>query len=272
MITSTANTRVKLLRSLADRRHRLREGLFLIEGVRLAEEAVEAGVHPALAFYDPAALEATERGRLLLTDLQSLCDELEPAAPHVLASISEVQHGQGVVLGVPLPLPPPPPRKRRPGALHDAIVLLDELADPGNAGAILRSARAAGVGAVYVAAGSVDVFGPKVVRAAAGAHFWLPIHPEFRWSEVDELAPRPAQTLLAEAHRGVPYTAVDWTKPTALIIGGEAHGASASARHAADERVRIPMPGGGDSLNVAMATAILLFEAVRQRLESAAGA
>ena len=264
MISSTSNARVRLLRGLTDRRTRLQEGLFLVEGVRLAEEVVDAGVRPALVLYDEA-LRQTERGRALLTDLEPLTDWLEAASPAVLASVSAVQHAQGVVLAAPLALPPLPSRRQRTGALHDVGLILDDLADPGNAGAILRSARSAGVQRVRVSVGSVDIFGPKVVRAAGGAHFQLRLEVDFRWPDGAAALPVDTALVLAEAHGGQPYWQFDWTQPAVIVVGGEARGAGAAARKAATDRVRIPMPGGGDSLNVAMATSILLFEAVRQR-------
>lgn len=263
MITSTSNDRIRLLRGLADRRERLREGLFLVEGVRLAEEVVDAGVHPALVLYDEALLES-ERGSALLADLDPLSDWMEAASARVLMSVSDVQHSQGIVLAVPLPSAEPAPRRQRTGSLHDLAVVLDEVADPGNAGTILRTARSAGVRQVY-ASGGVDLFGPKVVRAAAGAHFWLHIDTGFRWELAPTTLAGAVRVVLAEAHAGMPYWQLDWLPPAAIIVGGEARGASAAAKRAVTDRVRIAMPGGGDSLNVAMATSILLFEAVRQR-------
>lgn len=263
MISSTSNARVRLLRGLDDRRVRVREGLFLVEGIRLAEEVVDAGARPALVLYDEA-LEESERGRQLLADLAPLSDWLEAASPRVLASVSDVQQTQGVVLAVPQAWRAPPRRRPRPGSLHDIVLVLDGLADPGNAGAVLRTARAADVRQVYVSTGSVDVFGPKVVRAAGGAHFRLEIAVGFRW-ESGPVASAGTPIVLAEAEGGQPYWQYDWSGPAAVVIGGEARGASASARHQATDRVRIPMPGGGDSLNAAMAASVLLFEAVRQR-------
>ena len=263
MISSTSNGHVRLLRSLDDRRAREREGLFLVEGVRLAEEVVDAGVRPALVLYDER-LEASDRGRQVLTDLAPLSDWLEVASPDVLASVSAVQHTQGIVLAVPQALPIPRQRRPRPGSLHDIVLVLDDVADPGNAGALLRTARAADIRQVRVSAGSVDVFGPKVVRAAGGAHFRLQLAREFRWQE-GLVAPEGTPIVLAEAHDGQPYWQYDWSTAAVLVIGGEARGASTLARHAATNRLHIPMPGGGDSLNVAMATSVLLFEAVRQR-------
>jgi RNA methyltransferase, TrmH family len=271
MISSTSNSRVRLLRALTDRRDRLREGLFLVEGVRLAEDVVDAGVRPALVLYDEA-LGETERGRALLADLEPLSDWMEVASPHVIDSVSAVQHSQGIVLAVPLPSPGGAASARplsrrlsaRPGALHDLALVLDDVADPGNAGAVLRTARSAGVRRVLVS-GGVDLFGPKVVRAAAGAHFWLAIDAGFRWDTSETAFPAGAPVVLAEAHAGQPYWEFDWSRPLALVVGGEARGATAAAKRAVTHRVRIPMPGGGDSLNVAMATGVLLFEAVRQR-------
>jgi RNA methyltransferase, TrmH family len=264
MITSTSNARVRLLRSLADRRARQEAGLFLVEGVRLAEEVVDAGVRPHLVLYDEAVRQ-TERGRALLADLEPVSDWMEPASAAVLASVSTVQHAQGIALAVPLALPVLPSRRQRPGALADILVALDDLADPGNAGAILRTARSAGVRRVLVSAGSVDVFGPKVVRAAGGAHFHLQLAADFRWSEGASGLPPGVPVVLAEAHAGRPYWRFDWSGPVVLVVGGEAHGVGAAARRSVTDRVQIPMPGGGDSLNVAMATGILLYEAVRQR-------
>jgi RNA methyltransferase, TrmH family len=271
MISSTSNSRVRLLRALTDRRDRLREGLFLVEGVRLVEDVVDAGVRPALVLYDEA-LGETERGRALLADLEPLSDWMEVASPHVIDSVSAVQHSQGIVLAAPLPRPgvavPGRPASRRtsarPGALHDLALVLDDVADPGNAGAILRTARSAGVRRV-MASGGVDLFGPKVVRAAGGAHFWLQIDAGFRWDADETAFAAGTPVVLAEAHAGQPYWEFDWSRPLGLVVGGEARGATLAAKRAVTHRVRVPMPGGGDSLNVAMATGVLLFEAVRQR-------
>ena len=112
--------------------------------------------------------------------------------------------------------------------------------------------------------GTVDVFSPKVVRGAMGAHFRLPILEDRSWEGVERSLEQ-RQILLADAGGGTPYCQVDWTVPTALIVGGEAHGAGRQARGFAAERVTIPMQRVVDSLNVAVATGIMLFEAARQR-------
>ncbi len=125
-------------------------------------------------------------------------------------------------------------------------------------------AKAAGAERVITVKGTVDVFSPKVVRAAMGVHFRLPIAYDRRWDEIEqELRGRPI--LLAEAGGEVPYHQVDWIRPSALLVGGEAHGPGEEARSLATGTVAIPMRGRVQSLNVAMATSIIVFEAARQR-------
>jgi TrmH family RNA methyltransferase len=253
-ITSLENPKVRLLRSLHRRRRRYSERLFLLEGVRLVEEAFRAGVVPTLALYLPERLEQTPRGRALLERLSAL-EMAFPTTPAILDAIADTVTPQGVVAAAPLPEPPP-----RPDGL---ILILDQVRDPGNCGTILRTAEAAGAQRVLCAPGTVDPFEPKAVRAGMGAHFHLPI----RLASWDEIvaACQGLQVLLAEVQGGCPYDQVDWRLPTALIVGGEAEGASHEAKRLASALVSIPMAGSADSLNVTVATGILLFEALRQR-------
>ncbi len=257
-ITSLANPKVRWARSLLQGRARRREGHFLIEGVRLVEEALRVGSVPTLAFFSPA-LEATPRGRALLQALLASPEARErvfPVSEAVLGSLSDTVTPQGIVAAVPLPQPPSGP----PGLL----LILDQLRDPGNLGTVLRTALAAGVEEVWLAPGTVDPYNPKVVRAAMGAHFRLPLRVHVRWDEVATRAPgRPI--WLATAQGGTPYDQVDWRTPSVLIVGGEAEGASPEAEALATGRVHIPMEQGVESLNAAVAAAILLFEARRQR-------
>jgi len=148
------------------------------------------------------------------------------------------------------------------------------VSDPGNMGTILRSALAADVDEVLLAPGSADPLSPKVVRAGAGAHFYLPIRAELDWAQISERlygAPAAQQTLLAEADAQRAYDDVDMTVRTALIVGNEAHGPSTEATRLATERVMIPMWNKIESLNAAVAASVILFEAARQRRAKEAG-
>lgn len=256
MITSLGNEKVKRARALHRRKRRYQMRCFLVEGLRLLEEVVRAGVQPALVFYTPEAAEHP-RGQVLLEALQALTDELHLVSDAVLRSIAPTETPQGIVAVVPFVELPPPEAPA-------LILVVDGLRDPGNLGTLLRTAAAAGVGEVILAPGTVDPYNPKVVRGAAGAHFRLPITLMRDWEAIAQrLAGRPI--WLADVRGNQVYYDVDWTQPSALVIGGEAHGAGEAARRLATGRVVIPMEGEVESLNAAVAAAVILFEALRQR-------
>ncbi|MCI0474878.1 MAG: RNA methyltransferase, partial [Anaerolineales bacterium] len=140
------------------------------------------------------------------------------------------------------------------------VLILDAVRDPGNVGTILRSARAAGVDALFLAPGTADPFNDKVVRAAMGAHFAIPLRVA-SWQMLADATRHIARIFLADARGAIVYTRADWSRPVALIVGGEAEGASDDARKIATARVAIPMRGGAESLNAAMAATVLLFQA-----------
>ena len=256
MITSIQNPKVKWVRSLqGDSKNRREAGAFVVEGVRLLEEALTAGWDVQWVMYTEGL---GERGRGLLEAFQARGAAIDQVAPHVLRAASDTQTPQGIlaVLSMrPLPLPD----------CLDFAFVPDGIRDPGNLGTMLRSAAAAGVQAVLLPPETVEAFAPKVVRAGMGAHFRLPIF-NMDWDGIRELVAQAGlQVYLAEAITGVVYTQVDFRHPLALIVGGEAEGAGLQAQSLAHARVRIPMPGGGESLNAAVAAGILLFEAARQR-------
>ncbi len=254
MITSLSNTKVKLVRALARRRARYAAQQFVVEGVRLIEEVVGAGIAPALVLY-AAPIDREPRGHALLERLRAATFEVLEASDEVMCAASTTETPQGIVAVVPfvaLPLPAPP----------QFALIVDAVRDPGNVGAMLRSARAAGVDAVFFAPGTADPYNDKVVRAAMGAHFRVPLRVA-SWEQIGEAVRGIPRVYLADAHGDVEYTRADWTHPLALIVGGEAEGASDAAKKIASARVSIPMRGGTESLNAAMAATVLLFEAAR---------
>ncbi len=252
-ITSVHNERVKYVRSLARRRNRQREGRFVVEGSRLVDEMVRAGERPALVLYTEAWAASLE-AKPLLTVLALAEGGAWPVSEPVFAVCADSQTPQGVLAVVSFVRTLP-----RPGP----ILILDRLRDPGNLGTLLRSAEAAGVGQVFLAPGTVDLYNPKVVRGAMGAHFRLPVI-HLDWPAiVEQVAGR--AVWLADAEGETAYDAVDWRVPSSLIVGGEATGSSQEASDLATGRVRIPMTRGTESLNAAMAATVILFEAARQR-------
>jgi TrmH family RNA methyltransferase len=148
----------------------------------------------------------------------------------------------------------------------DLVVVCVDVRDPGNAGSVLRSAEAAGAGAVVFCDGSVDLFNPKTVRASAGAVFHVPVVVGVGAGRVlDLLGEWGLRRVGAVATCGQDYTAADLVSPVALVLGNEGHGLPEQVNEALDARVTIPMEGRAESLNVGMAAAVLCFEAARQR-------
>jgi TrmH family RNA methyltransferase len=204
--------------------------------------------------------DAAETG--VITDLARERNvEITLAGPRVIASLSDAATPQGVVAVAPSPL-------KTLDALSpgDLVVVLAEVRDPGNAGTLLRSAAAAGASAVIFTSGSVDPLNSKTVRAAAGALFSIPVVSRPSLEDViGRLREGGVEILGAAADAPQAATSRDLTRPLALVLGNEAWGLSSRQRRLLDAVVGIPMPGRADSLNVAVAGSILLFEVVRQR-------
>ena len=255
MITSLSNDKVKLARSLARRRVRWRERCFVLEGVRLLGEVVRRKFQLEFVIYTEAAAQNVDVAPLLdlLTQRNVACHLV---SNEVMAACTDTVTPPGLLAVAPFP------DISAPARLTWALVV-DNVRTPGNLGAILRTAAAAGVDQVLLSPGTVDLFNPKVVRGGAGAHFCLPIH-SLSWREI-KVRLEGIGTWLAAIQGDLPHTSVDWTRPVALIIGGEARGASQAALALANGQVVIPMAREVESLNVAVATGVLLFEITRQR-------
>jgi TrmH family RNA methyltransferase len=136
--------------------------------------------------------------------------------------------------------------------------------DPGNLGTLIRTAAAAGVQAVLLPPETTDAFAPKVIRAGMGAHFWLPIH-EMNWDQIEQVCKRSNLQLFLADMFGRSCWETDLRGPLALIVGGEAEGASEQARTLANQTISIPISEKVESLNAGVAGAVLMFEVVRQR-------
>ncbi len=258
MITSVHNPRLRVVRRLqAQPRTRREEQAFVVEGVRLAEEALQAGWQARQVFFSQ---QLDERGLAVVDRYASMQVPVEQVSPAVMQAISETDTPQGLLVVLnrkTLPIPPQP----------SFLLILDELRDPGNLGTMLRTALSAGVQAVLLAPGCVDAWSGKVLRSGMGAHFRLPVH-ALPWPEIRAMVKDSQYSLrvyLADASSGIPYTRADLRVPLALIVGSEASGAGREAQTLADETLHIPMPGGSESLNAAIAAGIFLFEVVRQR-------
>jgi TrmH family RNA methyltransferase len=257
MIDSPSNPTVKELKSLSLAKRRNESGLFLVEGVRSVEEGIKAGKWPKICLYHPESVERTARGRDLLRALrdprapEDHRAAIQEASERAIQAASNTEHPQGIIAAFPVPtweLPDAPE-----GA--SLVLVCDDIQDPGNLGTMLRTADAAGVSAVL---------------SGMGVHFRLPTFPDQSWSKISASLTRldipPSRIFATDATATAPYDSVDWILPSALVVSNEAQGLSNEARRTAGGGLlTIPMVGGTESLNAAIASAVILFEAARQR-------
>ncbi|MFQ6132803.1 MAG: TrmH family RNA methyltransferase [Armatimonadota bacterium] len=261
MLTSLRNPQVRLCRALAQRKIRDREGKFVLEGVRLLEEALAAGVELERAFCCPA-LARTERARRLARRLADAADLVE-VSEEVFRTLSDTTSPQGL-----LAIARRPDVRLADLKLGQRVLLLavEDVRDPGNLGTIIRSADAARATAVVLCGSCVDPTNPKVVRSTMGSLFHVPVVVEPDVGNLAQWATRNGIELLAASMQGVRFChETGLPQRLGFLVGGEAHGLSRKAREAAAGTVSIPMPGHAESLNVAVAAGILLYEAVRQQ-------
>lgn len=262
-ISSPKNSKIQEARKLQRKRRRYETSQLLLEGVRLLQDAVDAGVQPETVFYVPETLATNEVGQALLQQVQRAGITCWACSPAAFAPLAETVTPQGIAAVVPMPRLPAPPHP-------DLTLILDGVRDPGNAGTLLRSAEAAGVNAVIFAPDTVDPFNDKVLRAAMGAHFRQPVFVCNTWQDVQNLLSPEQALYVAESTASLSYDQVDWRQRSVLIVGSEAVGPSPWAAARA-QGVAIPMQGSTESLNAGVAGAVILFEAARQRRANAAG-
>jgi len=259
MITSIKNPTIQSVRNLlALKKNRDQAGAFVVEGVRLAEEALAAQYTPVLALF---SANVSERGKALVAGLGARKVEVQEVETELLERISDTETSQGLLLVL----------KKRDFARQtagDPLLVLDQIRDPGNLGTILRSACAFGFAGAILTPGSVDPYSPKALRAGMGAQFKLPVG----LMDADEIrqfckegADRTVRILLADAQAQHSCWELDLAQPLCLIIGSEAFGAAPAMRQIADEGVLIPMQENNESLNAAMSASILMYEVYRQR-------
>jgi TrmH family RNA methyltransferase len=272
-ITSRQNPLVKRFRKVRagdDRPH------VFLEGVRLIEDALNAEAHFESVAFTPA-LQSSERGATLLESLQTVQCRGALVSDQVMKQISGTESPQGIAAIVSRPYIR---LEDLFAGSPDLLIIADELQDPGNIGAIIRTAEATGASGLITTRYTVDPFSDKSIRASMGSALRLPIVTDAKGEDIVALCHQKKIKIVASspaASRGPVLEdaakaqvirvcpEIDMTVPLAFIMGREATGVSAETAVQADEFVHIPMSEGVESLNVAAAAAILLYEAARQR-------
>jgi RNA methyltransferase, TrmH family len=260
-ITSLQNPRVKQLVRLRERRERDELGLFLIEGYREVRRALEKGIPLRELYFAPGwFLGENEPG--LIEQARAAGAQLFELSQEAFSKVSYRDRPDGLLAVAPQ-------WKRQldelPLATAPFLLVVESIEKPGNLGTILRSADAAGVDAVIVCDAVTDVFNPNVVRSSTGVLFSVPVVLADSKTVRAWLAKKGIRAVATTPDTPNLYTATDLRGPLAIVMGSEQYGLSEFWLKESDALVRIPMAGQADSLNVAMATIITLFEAVRQR-------
>jgi TrmH family RNA methyltransferase len=259
IIRSSSNALVRQFRGLI--RGGAGEELILVEGIRLVEEALTAGIEIVTVAVSPR-IERSERGRRVVSALNQRGIAMRWVDEKILSSLSELDTSQGV-----LALARRPQCDERPiFARRPLVLVIAGAQNPGNVGGLLRSAEAAGATGVFLTAGSADPFSWKSLRGAMGSAFRVPC---ISGGNADDILARlRAQGVVSfatVAEGGTPYDRVDFRRPSAVWLGNEGAGLPEGLVRAVEERITIPMAAPVESLNVAAAGGVLLFEAARQR-------
>lgn len=254
MITSTHNPKLQLVRALLGRsQDRRSQDAFVAEGVRLVEEALGAKWPFRFVLVNESL---NPRARALCENLQGRGVDVEVVTNELMEKVGETRNTQGMLAVLEhssLPIP----------ETISLALILDQIRDPGNMGTLLRTAAAMGFQAVFLPPQTADPWSSKVLRAGMGAHFHIPIRAQ-AWEEIRTTVSG-LQVHLADTEGSHPCWEANLRLPLALIVGGEASGASPQARSLATDAISIPMPGQAESLNAAAAGAILMYEVARQR-------
>jgi TrmH family RNA methyltransferase len=263
-ITSPANTRIKQLVALRRRRARDQAGVTLVEGLAEIELALAAGVEPVTLYYCPA-LAAPESLPLVARAAAAGAEVVQVSRP-VFEKISYREGPDGWLAVVPSVISALDSLELGPDPL---VLVCAGLEKPGNLGAILRTADAAGVAAVIAADPVTDWANPNVVRASKGTVFSVPVASGTTAQVLDWLSGHGLHIVAATPDAEQLVTGTDLTGPIAIAVGAEQTGLTPEWLERADRRVRIPMFGSADSLNVSISAAIITYEAVRQRMQDA---
>ena len=259
-LSSTQNPKIKKLLALQQKSSLRREtGLFVVEGRREIQQCIDAGYE-----IDTLYIRAKETEAVVPPDMPAGINTCF-VSPHVYERIAYRESTEGVIAVVHT-------RNRTLDELsfkdNPLLIVLERVEKPGNLGAIMRSADAAGADAVIVCDPLTDLFNPNLIRASLGAVFSVPCVVCTSEECIRYLKENHIRILTAQLQDSSLYYDTDMISPTAIVMGTESTGLTNSWREAADAHIRIPMNGKLDSLNVSVSAAVLLYEAVRQRLTS----
>jgi RNA methyltransferase, TrmH family len=260
-ITGFSNPLVKRVRSLRDKKHRKAEGAFLAEGLRILTEALDAGVLPQMIWHAPDTADHAIVKRLTEAT-EAAGGEVFVTSPDILSKLSGKDNPQTVIGVYSERLTPLAALDR---SQSDIWIVAERLRDPGNLGTILRTGDAVGAGGLILIDDCTDPFSVEAVRASMGGIFTQKIVAA-RWEDfIPWLRAGPGQLIGTSLNAALDYQEPRYASPSFLLVGNEAQGLPPAYEDACDLLVKIPMRGKADSLNAAIATAVMAYEVVNQR-------
>lgn len=259
-IKSRDNKLIKHCKKLAVKKYREENRQFMIEGVRFVEEALMADIHIVYCLYSKTL--SGHRVEVLLKSLNDRKIDVYTIEDGLMENICETSTPQGIVAVV----------EKKDCNMSEIInnssfiIAIDRIQDPGNLGTIIRTAHAAGADGIILSEGTVDLFSPKVLRSTMGSIFHIPVVCNSDIVEdLDKLKNEGFCIYAASLNSSAPYYQEDYRNKTVIVIGNEANGIDSSIMIHTDRLIKIPMPGKAESLNVAVAAGILMFEIVKHR-------
>lgn len=265
MITSKKNPIVKKIISLKNSRRREKEGKFIIEGINLLKEVISSSLTIDALIYDQRG--ENSKVQEIINSLKREGINIYEVSPRVFDYISELETPPGILGIIEFPSVKLENLNFGKNTQNEFLIILDEIQDPGNLGAIIRSADAAGVDAVILTAGCVDMFNSKSIRASAGSIFHLPIIKEKEKTKIiNFLKKKQIKVIIAEVGGRKELYQERLSLPLALVFGNESRGVD-KIWTSVGETIKIPIYGKAASLNVATAAAIMIYEVRRQNVE-----
>lgn len=263
-ITSIKNPLIKEIKSLYRKKDRIKDKLFIIEGIKIIEEAINNGYHLKNIVYTDQLLN-TEAGAVFFEMIKEF-DNLVHVPSNIFKEISDTENPQGI-LGV---------AKFQHKTLNDMILkekpfllFLDGVQDPGNMGTIIRTADAFKVDGIIITDGCVDPYNPKVVRATMGSIFRVPLYyTSGGLDELKKLKMLNIKVFSTSLEGSVPIYDIDFNDRFVMIIGNESKGVSEDIFSISDKLIKIPMPGKSESLNAGVAASIIMYEVMKQRMNN----
>lgn len=255
-IQSKDNNLVKQIKKLKDKKYRSQENSFLIEGFRFVEEALISQFHVSHIFINEEIAE--NQNTIDFLNLVHKDTDVYIVDSHIIKDLSFTENPQGIIAVV----------KGKDIDLNNRegfYVVADKIQDPGNMGTIIRTAHAAGALGVIYTKGTVDIFNDKTLRSTMGSIFNVPIIADNDLNIIKELKSKGFDLIVSSLDTDNNFYDINLCGNVMICVGNEGNGVSKELIELADEKIKIPMPGGAESLNVAVATSIMLYEIVRQK-------